>query len=157
MQTSKQSSCTVLAPDRLEKRACFTWRPQVMNALRRRRLRHTLPVPGRQAAMAKPDDLVAGHRAAPDRAPVWPALRRRENTLEETLRHPPVMSQQMEVNVDQSIGKAEPFRGRLQTTKAIDDPSILLQNLGVLFKYSSRHADQNDSPESAVLGIPAGA
>ena len=92
--------------------------------------------------MAKPNHLVAVHRAAPHRTVFRPALRCCEQAFDQALCHPPVVRGERQIDVDQRVGFREPLPGRSNTAKAVDDPLVLAQQvrmrLQVLFVRNSR-------------------
>jgi len=81
--------------------------------------------------MAEPDHTVALQRAAPDRTLIRPALWIHEKTLDEAFGDPSVMSEQRKIYVDERVGRHKPLPRRRHAPKAIDDPSIPRQQIGV--------------------------
>ncbi len=82
-------------------------------------------------AIAEPDHTVAVQRAAPNRAAFRPTLWIHEEALKEAFGYPPVMSEQREVYVDQRVSRRESFPSRRDAPKAINDPLIPRQEIGV--------------------------
>ena len=121
----------MLLLDRLEESLHLSGRPQVVNPFRTCHISDKLPISGRQPAMTEPKDAVAVHGAAPHGAILRPALRVYEKALDEALRHPPVMRKKGQVNVDQRIRRREPLPGRGNTAKAINDPLVSAEKVGV--------------------------
>src|SRR5215831_14682523 len=103
----------------------------MMNPLGSRHIGDKLPVLGRQAAMAKPQHLVALHSAAPHRTVFRPALRSYEDTFDQPFRYPPVVRDEREIKVDQRVSSGEPFPRRSNTSKTVDDPLIFQQQICV--------------------------
>src|SRR5262252_823993 len=81
--------------------------------------------------MAEPNHLVAFHCAAPQRAILRPSLRVYENALDEAFRYPPDVRSNGQVNVDQCIRGGESLPGRGNTAKAVNDPLVLAEEVGV--------------------------
>src|SRR4029077_11577523 len=94
--------------------------------------------------MAKPNYLVAVHRAAPHRTVFRPALRCCEQAFDQALCHPPVVRGERQINVDQRVSFSEPLPGRSNTAEAVNDPLVLAQQvrmrLQVLFVRNSAAA-----------------
>jgi hypothetical protein len=81
--------------------------------------------------MTGPKHPVAGQRAAPYGAILWPALRIYEKALDEALCDPPEMRGKGQVNVNERISCREPLPGRRDTAKAVDDPLISVEEVCV--------------------------
>src|ERR1051325_2043905 len=81
--------------------------------------------------MTEPQHLVARDRVAPDRAALRPALRIFEMTFDQTRGDEPMVRPKRQVDIDQCVGGREPLPGRQPTAKAVDDPLIALEQLGM--------------------------
>src|ERR1700744_4853805 len=92
-----------LVSDLVKKCRNFALRSEVSDALGRRHVRDELPIPGRQISVATRQDLVTRHCAAPERAVLWPAFRVCKHSLDETLRHAPIVDRKRQIDVDQGI------------------------------------------------------
>src|SRR6185437_2378838 len=79
------------SPDGIKKSRDVSTRLQMVHPLCRRRFRDKLPVFWRHVSVAERDHPETRHGAAPERAIVRPALRRREQPLNESLGDEPVM------------------------------------------------------------------
>src|SRR5262245_13350379 len=106
-------------------------RPQVVYPLGGGCLRSEQPVLRCEIAVAKRDDPIAAKRAAPQWTAFRPALRVCEQPFDKALGHPDVMKQKWEVDIDQRIGGREPLPRESLTAKAIDDPLLSAQQIGV--------------------------
>src|SRR5262245_53176102 len=81
--------------------------------------------------MTEPDHAIAVQRAAPYRTVFRPAIRVAKQALDEALCDPPVMRKHWQVDVDQCVGSGEPLPRRYDTAKAVDDPLIPPEDVGV--------------------------
>src|SRR5215472_17654397 len=104
---------------------------QVVDSLGRGLLGDELPIPWRQVAMAEPDHPIAAHGAAPHRAVLRPSLRSGELASGETLRDPPVVREERQVDVHERVGRGEALPRGGDTAKTIDDPLISAEEVGV--------------------------
>ena len=87
--------------------------------------------------MTEPKHPVAGQRAAPYGAILWPALRIRKNAVDEALCDPSEMCKKGRVDVNERISCRELLPGRRDTAKALNDPLISVRSSACLFRYSS--------------------
>src|SRR6266508_882708 len=87
--------------------------------------------------MAKPKHPVAVHSAAPHRTVFRPALRSYEQAFDQALCHPPVVSDERQIDVDQRVGFREPLPGRSNAAKAAMIHSSWRSRSACAFKYSS--------------------
>jgi hypothetical protein len=106
-------------------------RSQVVYPLGGGCLRDEQTVLGCEIAVAKRDHAIAAKRAAPQWTTFWPAFGICEQPFDEALSHPAVMNQKGQIDVDQRIGCRKPLPRESRTAKAIDDPFILAQQIGV--------------------------
>src|SRR5215472_5262051 len=81
--------------------------------------------------MAEPDHPIAAHGAAPHRAVLRPSLRSGELASGETLRDPPVVREERQVDVHERVGRGEALPRGGDTAKTIDDPLISAEEVGV--------------------------
>jgi hypothetical protein len=102
-----------------------------MNLLCRSRISDKLPIPRSQMAIAEPDHTVAVQRAPPNRTVFRPTLWIHEEALYEAFGDPPVVSEQRQVYIDQCVGCRESFPSRWDAPKAINNPLIPHQQIGV--------------------------
>lgn len=103
----------------------------MVNPLGRRGISDKLTIPRRQPAMAEPKHPVAAQRTAPHGAILRPAVRISKKALDEAHCDPPVMRKKRQVDVNERISCREPLPGRCDTAKAINDPLISVEEVGV--------------------------
>jgi hypothetical protein len=73
----------------------FVRRPQVVNTFGCRSLGNKLPVPGSEVTVAAGDNAIAIERAAPHWAVLWPALWIHDETFDQPLGDPDVVSNEL--------------------------------------------------------------
>ena len=125
------SDALMLLPDRLQKCLHCCGRLQMVNPLGRRGISDKLTIPRRQPAMTEPKHPVAAQRTAPHGAILRPAVRISKKALDEAHCDPPVMRKKRQVDVNERISCREPLPGRCDTAKAINDPLISVEEVGV--------------------------
>ena len=81
--------------------------------------------------MASRDHAIAVYCAAPHWTILWPTLWGDEQTFDEPLGHPPVVSDERQIDMDQRICCGEPFPGRSETAEAFNNPFFTSEEISV--------------------------